>query len=164
MLDLKQAMREAYAVNEGINQYLLAHLEDAIWNAAPPGGKGRTIAAIVAHMHNVRRMWLAVAAKGKPLPDKLDRATLTRSQARQALAGSARSIAELLSEALDHTEGKVKGFRPDVAGALGYFISHDAHHRGQIAMLARQLGHPLAKQAEFGMWEWGTRWKEMRGA
>jgi hypothetical protein len=27
-------------------------------------------------------------------------------------------------------------------------------------MLARQSGHPLSKQAVFGMWEWGTRWKE----
>jgi uncharacterized damage-inducible protein DinB len=36
-------------------------------------------------------------------------------------------------------------------------IAHDAHHRGQIAMLARQLGHALPQKAMFGMWEWGTR-------
>jgi hypothetical protein len=36
----------------------------AAWNAEPPGGKGRTIAAIAAHMHNVRHMWLVAAAKG----------------------------------------------------------------------------------------------------
>ena len=159
-LDPKQALLEAYAVNERINQYMLEHLDEAAWHAAPPGGKGRTIAAIVAHMHNVRHMWLAVAAKGKPLPDKLDRATVTRKEAMQALARSAECIARLLTEALDHPEGKVKGFRPDVVGAFGYFLSHDAHQRGQIAMVARQLGHPLGKQAEFGMWEWGTRWKE----
>jgi len=160
-LDLKQALLEAYAVNERINQYLLEHLDDAAWNAAPPGGKGRTIAAIAAHMHNVRHMWLVAAAKGKPLPDKLDRATVTRKAAMQALAESAESIAQLLTASLDHPAGLVKGFRPDVVGAFGYFISHDAHHRGQIAALARQLGYPLAKQAEFGMWEWGSRWKEI---
>ena len=43
---------------------------------------------------------------------------------------------------------------------FGYLISHDAHHRGQISTLARQVGHPLPKQATFGMWEWGSRWKE----
>jgi uncharacterized damage-inducible protein DinB len=47
----------------------------------------------------------------------------------------------------------VKGFRPDVAGFLGYLIAHDAHPRGQITMLARQLGHHLPQKAMFGMWE-----------
>jgi uncharacterized damage-inducible protein DinB len=46
---------------------------------------------------------------------------------------------------------------------FSYLISHDAHHRGQICMLARQLGHTLPKAAGFGMWEWGSRWKEATG-
>jgi len=158
--DLKRSLLESYAVNERINQYLLEHLPDAAWNAGPPGGKGRTIAAIAAHMHNVRHMWLVAAAKGKPLPEKLDRATVTKKEAIQALAESAKCCSRLLSESLDHPEGKVKGFRPDVVGMFAYLISHDAHHRGQIAALARELGHPLSKQATFGMWEWGARWKE----
>jgi len=160
MLDLKQALLESYAVNEGINQYLFENLDAAAWNADPPGGKGRTIAAIAAHMHNVRHMWLVAAAKGKPLPDKLDRATATKKEAMQALAESAKCCAQLLAVALDHPEGKVKGFRPDVVGMFAYLLSHDAHHRGQVCALARQLGHPLPKQATFGMWEWGSRWKE----
>ena len=45
MHDFKQSLLEAYAVNERL---------------------GQTIAAMAAHMHNVRLMWLAVAAKGKP--------------------------------------------------------------------------------------------------
>jgi uncharacterized damage-inducible protein DinB len=53
----------------------------------------------------------------------------------------------------------VKGFKPDVAGFVGYLIAHDAHHRGQISMLARQVGHPLSKKTMFGMWEWGSRGK-----
>jgi uncharacterized damage-inducible protein DinB len=159
-LDLKRSLLESYAVNERINQYLLENLDDAAWNAEPPGGKGRTIAAIAAHMHNVRHMWLVAAAKGKPLPEKIDRATVTRKDAMQALAQSAEACARLLAESLDHPEGKVKGFQPDVVGMFAYLLSHDAHHRGQISALARQLGHPLPKQATFGMWEWGSRWKE----
>jgi uncharacterized damage-inducible protein DinB len=159
-LDLKRSLLESYGVNERINQYLLENLDDAAWNAEPPGGKGRTIAAIVAHMHNVRHMWLVVSAKDKPLPEKIDRASVTRQEAMQALAQSAEACARMLAEGLEHAEGKVKGFRPDVVGMLGYLISHDAHHRGQIAALARQIGHPLPKAVTFGMWEWGARWKE----
>lgn len=158
--DVKQSLLESYAVAERINQYLLENLPDAAWNAEPPGGKGRTIAAIAAHMHNVRHMWLVASAKGRPLPDKLDRATVTKKEAMHALAASAKCCAQLLAESLDHPEGKVKGFRPDVVGMYSYLISHDAHHRGQICALARQLGYPVPKQAMFGMWEWGTRWKE----
>jgi len=161
--DLKRSFLESYAVNERINQYLLENLDDAAWNAEPPGGKGRTIAAIVAHMHNVRHMWLVASAKDNPLPGKIDRATVTREQAMEALAQSAAACARMLAEGLDHPEGKIKGFRPDVAGMLGYLISHDAHHRGQIAALARQLGHPLPKGVTFGMWEWGARGTESGG-
>ncbi len=158
--DCKRSLLESYGVNERINQYLLENLDDAAWNADAPGGKGRTIAAIAAHMHNVRHMWLVAAAKDKPLPDKLDRATVTKREAMRALAESAKCCTELLAAALDHPEGKVKGFKPDVVGMFAYLISHDAHHRGQIAALARQLGYSLPKQATFGMWEWGTRWKD----
>ena len=158
--DIRQSLLESYAVNERINQYLLENLSDAAWAADPPGGKGRTIAAIAAHMHNVRHMWLVASAKGKPLPEKLDPATVTKKQAMHALAESAKCCAQLLGEALDHPEGKVKGFRPDVVGMFGYLISHDAHHRGQICSLARELGHSLPKPVSFGMWEWGSRWKE----
>jgi uncharacterized damage-inducible protein DinB len=79
---MKQALLQSYAVNERINHYLLENLDAAAWTADPPGGKGRTIAAIAMHMHNVRHMWLVAAAKGKPLPDKLDRATVTNIRRR----------------------------------------------------------------------------------
>ncbi len=158
--ECKRSLLESYAVNERINQYLIENLDDAAWNADAPGGKGRTIAAIAAHMHNVRHMWLVAAVRDKPLPDKLDRATVTKKEAMRALAESAKCCTALLAGALDHPEGKVKGFKPDVVGMFAYLISHDAHHRGQIAALARQLGYSLPKQATFGMWEWGARWKD----
>ncbi|HUJ20940.1 MAG TPA: DinB family protein [Bryobacteraceae bacterium] len=159
-LDLKRAILETYAVNERANQYLLESLDERAWRAEPPGGKGRTAAAIAAHMHNVRHMWLVAAAKELEIPDKLEPADCTRKQAMAALTKSAACCSRMLELALARPDGKVKGFRPDVVGMLGYLISHDAHHRGQICVLARQAGFPLLKQAGFGMWEWGTLWKQ----
>ena len=106
-------------------------------------------------MHNVRVMWLK-AAKAEDIPAQLDRATVTPSQALRALETSRHALSAVMSRALE-TDGRVKGFRPDVAGFFGYLIAHDAHHRGQITMLARQVGHPLPQKAMFGMWEWGSR-------
>ncbi len=158
--ELAHALLEAYAVNERMNQHLLAHLDERAWRAEPPGGKGRTIAAIFAHIHNVRHMWLEVSAKGTKIPAKLDRNTCTRKQAMAALAKSAEAVGKLLAAGLAHPDGRVKDFRPDVAGFFGYVVAHEAHHRGQICMLARQVGYPLAQEAHYGMWEWGKLWRE----
>jgi uncharacterized damage-inducible protein DinB len=149
-----EALLVAYATNDRINRYLIENLAEEVWRAEPP--KGRTIAAIVAHMHNVRLMWLKSAAPGSTIPDQLDRHDVTAKQAIAALEKSHDAIAAVLGAAL-RGDGRVRGFRPDAAGFLGYLISHDAHHRGQISMLARQLGHPISQKTMFGIWEWGSR-------
>jgi len=149
------SLLSAFNTNNRINQDLIDNLPPASWKAKSAEGKRRTIAAIVAHMHNVRVMWLK-AAKAEEIPAQLDRASVTPGQAIRALESSRHALSVVISRALER-DGRVKGFRPDVAGFLGYLIAHDAHHRGQIAMLARQLGHPLPQKAMFGMWEWGSR-------
>jgi uncharacterized damage-inducible protein DinB len=153
---LTQALLQAYEINDRINQYLIDSLPEAVWPAETLDGKGRTIAAIVAHMHNVRVMWLKAAAKGSKIPDQLDRMTVTPAQAKKALETSRSALSAVLESALENG-GKVKGFRPDVASFFGYLVAHDAHHRGQITMLARQAGHAISQSAMFGMWEWGKR-------
>jgi uncharacterized damage-inducible protein DinB len=153
---LPEALLNAYATNDKITRYLAENLSDEAWRAEPPGGKGRTAAAIFSHIHNVRVMWLKAAAKGSKIPDQLDRHTVTRQQALKALAQSHDAIAALLRQALA-TDGRIKGFKPDAAGFIGYLISHEAHHRGQATMLARQVGHPVSQKVMFGMWEWGSR-------
>ena len=146
---------KAFDTNERINQYLLENLPADAWRAEPPNSKGRDVAAIVAHMHNVRVMWLK-ATKAKKIPPQLDRTTVTPGQAIRALENSRRALSTVISQAF-RENGRVRGFRPDVAGFVGYLIAHDAHHRGQIATLARQLGHPLPQRVMFGMWEWNSR-------
>lgn len=152
---LPLSLLNALDTNNRINLYLIENLPAEAWNAKLPDGKGRTIAAIVAHMHNVRVMWLK-ASKAQDIPEQLERATVTLAQATRALESSRAALHKVCREALE-TDGRIKGFRPDVAGFIGYLIAHDAHHRGQIAMLARQLGHPIPQKAVFGIWEWGQR-------
>ena len=144
----------AFETNDRITRYLVENLSDVAWTAAPAGGKGRNIAAIAAHMHNVRVMWLK-AVKAADVPEQLER-TASREEALAAFVRSRDALARVLAEAFAG-EGRVKGFRPDAAGFLAYLVAHDAHHRGQITMLARQAGHPIDQKTMFGMWEWGVR-------
>ena len=157
---ISEALLTSFDTNDRINQYMIEGLPAEAWRADPPEKKGRTIAAIVAHMHNVRVMWLKAAAKGSKIPEQLDRSSVTAAQAMKALEQSRAALKAVLKSALAG-DGRVKGFKPDVAGFFGYLISHDAHHRGQVCMLARQVGHPLPQKAMFGMWEWGSRGKEV---
>jgi len=156
--DVNKALLLSYITNEKVNQFLLAGIAAEIWHAEPPTG-GRPIAAIVAHMHNVRVMWLKVAAKDSKIPAQLDRHTVTVAQAKKALKQSAAAVSLLLKKSLS-AGGNISNFKPDVAGFFGYLIAHDAHHRGQVTMLARQLGHPVPQSTMFGMWEWNSRGKE----
>jgi uncharacterized damage-inducible protein DinB len=153
---LPEALLNAFNTNDRINHYLIDNLPRSAWMGKPLEGKGRSIPAIVAHMHNVRVMWLKASARSSRIPAKLDRSKVSPMQALRGLEQSRQALGVVISSALTG-DGRVKGFRPDVAGFLGYLIAHDAHHRGQITMLARQMGYPLPQKAMFGMWEWGSR-------
>jgi uncharacterized damage-inducible protein DinB len=154
--DPAAAMMTAFATNNRINAFLIRNVPDDAWRAKPPGGKGRDIASIAAHIHNVRLMWLKSADKNAAAPDKLDGATVTKDQALQALDESFAALEKIIRESMA-ADGKIKGFKPDAGSFLAYLFAHEGHHRGQIAMLARQVGFPVSQSALFGLWEWGTR-------
>jgi uncharacterized damage-inducible protein DinB len=161
--DVKRSLLNAFLIDEQANQLLLGNLEKAAWEATPPTDKGRNIAAIAAHLHNVRLMWLAAADKNAKLPAKLDGEKVCPKDVSEALTKSAAAIQKLLEKGLADPAGRVPNFKPDVVAFTGYLIAHDAHHRGQIALLARQVGHPVPSKVSFGIWEWGTLAKAAGG-
>jgi len=168
--DLGRAAVQIFAANERINQLLIEHLDPAAWNAKPPCN-ARTIAAIFTHMHNVRTKWVRLTAPHLKVPPQLNRARCTPRQARAALAGSAARCSEMLAQALGgggriqkfHRDGWARSW-PVGPEMLCYMLAHEAHHRGQVCMLAHQLGFPLPNQVAYGMWNWEKLWKECGAA
>ncbi len=156
-----------FAANDRINQMLIQHLDLAVWKAKPPGNT-RTIAAIFTHMHNVRTKWVRLTAPHLKVPPQLNRSRCTPKQARAALAKSAACCSRMLAEALGDGTRRITKFRRDgwarpwPAGPemLCYMISHEAHHRGQVCMLAHQLGFPLPDQVTSDLWNWEKIWKD----
>ena len=54
-LDVEQELLEAFKQGGRATEYLVGVLPAGIWRTAPSNGRGRSIAAIVTHMHGVRR-------------------------------------------------------------------------------------------------------------
>jgi uncharacterized damage-inducible protein DinB len=153
---MQDQLIESWQIHDRINRYLLkAVSNDALGSRNGP--KYRTVYQLFAHMHNVRLMWLRSAApellKGL---DKIEGEAGDKAKLAAALEASGNSIAELLRTALA-AGGKVKGFKPHAVAFLGYLISHESHHRGQIGWTLKNTGHPLDQKTSYGLWEWGVR-------
>jgi uncharacterized damage-inducible protein DinB len=148
---------ETWDIHHRINLYLLDEV-------APPAlrsysaSKGRSVGEQFAHMHNVRLMWLKAAAPDllKGL-NKIEKEQASEKKLlREALFDSGKAIGTLLGQSIE-AGGKVKGFKPHAVAFLGYLISHESHHRGQILLSLKQAGHPVDKKIQYGIWEWGVR-------
>ncbi len=154
---MEAQIAETWAIHNRINLYLLDAIPDDTLGASL-STKSRTVHDLFAHMHNVRLMWLKSAAptllEGL---NKLETKTLgSKRDLRTALESSGRAIESLLHQAMADG-GKVKGFKPHAVAFLGYLISHESHHRGQIGWALKSSGHPLDQKTAFGLWEWGVR-------
>ena len=148
---------ETWAIHDRLNLYLLEAVDpQSLSNHS--ASKGRSVGEQFAHVHNVRLMWLKSAApellKGL---NKIENEQATdKKLLAKSLSESGKAIGALLEQSLE-AGGKVKGFKPHAAAFLGYLISHESHHRGQIALSLKQSGNPLDKKISYGLWEWGVR-------
>lgn len=152
-LEVERELLEEFVQNGLVNEYLVSVLPDAIWRTPPPDGRGRTIAAIVAHMQSVRRTFARMGG-ARPGPPVLNRLTSTRAQAGPALRRSTTDLARLFEAAIAARQARVKGMPRRVVNMLLYLVQHDAHHRGQIFVLAKSLGHEFRAEDVTRVWGW----------
>jgi uncharacterized damage-inducible protein DinB len=152
-LEVEQELLQEFEHNGRVNEYLVSVLPDAIWRTPPPDGRGRTIAAIVAHIQSVRRTFARMGGV-RPGPPSLDRLTSTRVEAQRALRQSTTDLATLFEAAIAARQTRVKGMPRRVVNMLLYLVQHDAHHRGQIFMLAKSLGHEFRGEDVMRVWGW----------
>ncbi len=171
LAEIRDTLLETYASNDAMNQLILSHLDPRAWRAQPAGqkGHGRTIAAIFAHVHNNRLTWLKHSAPHLKCPPPLDPDRCTMKQAAAAHRRSATQCLRMLSDALSaapnrrvskFSRGSWSQTWPAGGTMFAYMFSHEAHHRGQILMLAHQLGYRILDKTP-GIWHWEKLWKQV---
>jgi uncharacterized damage-inducible protein DinB len=169
--DLKNTILRAWTTNNRVTGFLFENLNDELWLANVPGAPRRTVRMIAGHIHNARCMWIKTLGKehGIAVPQSVNRFKVERSELLHALEDSSRGITGLLTLGLerggtipDSRAYKFRNLPLDVGHVLTYFVAHEAHHRGQIVMIARQSGFRLPDEITSGLWQWSKRAKESR--
>ena len=153
---LKEQLPNTWDINHRMNLLLINNTSDTGMQKTLSSRGGRSIFQQWIHIHNVRMQWLEICAKdiflkytvlNKDIP--VDKKVLIK-----ALEESAEGISLLLSRSWDD-DGKVKGFKKGVIPLLGYFISHESHHRGSMILTLKQSGEKIPDTVKWGLWEWG---------
>lgn len=162
-IDLRSSILDAWRTNCRVTAAFVAGLPTRLWDEPLPSAPRRTVRTLVVHLHNARARWIRTLGQphGIAVPALLDPRRATRRELVAALKRSDAGIAALLTLGLDSSNVipptplyTWRNLPLDVAHVLTYFVAHEAHHRGQLVMIARQLGQRLPPAVTNGLWQW----------
>jgi uncharacterized damage-inducible protein DinB len=150
----------AWRTNNRATTYLIEKLPPAIWSRQVPGISRLTVGMIAAHIHNCRCSWIrSIGARhGVKVPRSVDLRGVRPKELVRELSRSSQGMIDLIELGIARG-GRVpratwQNFPTDLEHFLSYFAAHEGHHRGQLLMAARQLGHRLPRAVAGGVWQW----------
>lgn len=159
----QESTLDVWRLNNRVTKYLFENIPGKVWAKKIPGAPRRTIRMIGGHIHNCRCMWIKMIGekRGLKIPKNVNRHKVTRSELIRALERSDRGIENLIKFGLENPT-KFTGFPLDAWHFTAYLVAHEGHHRGQISLICRQMGHRLPAHVTAGLWQWSKRANEIR--
>jgi hypothetical protein len=109
----------------------------------------------LAHMHNVRASRLESFAKKQksPLIPFVSEYSPSKKELVQAFSQSGEMMEKYIEKSIAN-DGMVSNFKRGVVPMIGYYISHEAHHRGGILLTMKQSGIKIPDSLKWGIWDW----------
>jgi uncharacterized damage-inducible protein DinB len=154
------ALIAAWRTSHRVTVYLIEHLPARMWSKSISGYPRRTVQMIAAHLHNSRCMWIKMLASrhGIATPRPVDHRRVRPAALVRALERSSEGMIKVIRLGAargGHVPSAAwQNFPTDLVHFLSYFVAHEAHHRGQLCMIARQLGYRLPPAVTSGIWQW----------
>ena len=152
---MKEQIIETWQINNRVHLMLIDTMSDEGLHCTLSKRGGGTPAKQFTHLHNLR-LWKLEKVDKELLKGqtKIDIAgTIDKALLKKRLSQSGAAIAKIIESGIDDG-GKIKGFKRGVIPFLGYMISHESHHRGNILLTLKQCGHKIPKDIQYGIWAW----------
>lgn len=144
---------KAWSKNNAALMLLLENIPSEGFDLTLSRKGSRSIKDQFYHLVQVRAMWLEAAATGFKIAKPTSKAHLTLEGIKEMLTNSSDAISGLIHASLSR-DGKVKGSGMDVFSFIGYLISHESHHRGNILLTLKVSGVPLNTSVSYALWDW----------
>lgn len=128
--------------------------EEALQASASTQG-GRDVRAQIMHMYDIRLAFLGnFLKKLEDAPIAFPKGSLpNRDELLDAFTKSEAAVASYFDHCLEKG-GKVAGFKGGLVQMLGYFISHESQHRGNILLTIKLAGKKIPDRLKWGIWDW----------
>ncbi len=146
---------ETWRIHNRIMRLVIQNITEEALQASLSTRGGRDIARQLAHLHMVR-VW-----RLEPFAKKLKIRLIafekgespSRERLLEAFVQSGEVMEKYMQQAINN-QGTVSNFRRGVVPMLGYYIAHEAHHRGNILLTMKQNGFKLPDSLKWNIWEW----------
>ena len=155
MTSIEKQILETWFINHRTNLKVLDNLTEEALTLSTSKRGGGSVGHQLAHMYNVRFWKLEKINQElvKDLTTVKAEDSKTISMLKDCHTVSAGLIAEVLKKGIEDG-GNIKGNKRGLVPLLGYFIHHEAHHRGNILLTLKLCGYKLTDELKYGIWEW----------
>ncbi len=155
METLHEQILETWNTHHRIMLMFLENLPDEGYRATLSKRGGRDVARQMAHVVNVRLFRLeSFMKKQQRMMAAFDNDV---SPSKDELISAFRESGELMAAYITHAlenNGAVSNFRKGVVPMIGYYISHECHHRGHALLTLKQCGIKTSDALKWGIWDW----------
>ena len=152
---IEQQIIDSWFINHRTNIKLLDNLTEEALTLTTSKRGGGSVGHQLAHIYNVR-FWKLEKIDQELVNDLTTikaKDTKTIAMLKDCHSITADLIAEVLKRGIENI-GNVKGNKRGLVPLLGYFIHHEAHHRGNILLTLKLCGFKLTNELKYGIWEW----------
>ena len=155
MTIIENQIIDTWNVHNNVTLFVVDRIPDETLKATLSARGGRDIGRQFGHMNAVRVWQLEAFAKKQSLPltNFPKDETPEKNLLVEAYKQSGTAMGKYLGHCIINKEGKATNFKGGVIQMLAYYISHEAHHRGNILLTMKQCGFKIPEELKWGIWD-----------